>query len=127
MRLSKFLSLGITCAFVFTLISSVAMAGDVKKGKKVFKKCKACHTLIVGKKKVGPSLAGIFGRTSGTSKGFKYSQAMKDAGIVWSEETLDAYLASPKKYVKGTKMAFPGLKKASKRKNVIAYLKEATK
>ena len=127
MRSSKILGLGIVCAFAFTLISGVAMAGDVKKGKKVFKKCKACHTLVVGKNKVGPSLAGIFGRTSGTVEGFKYSAAMKDAGIVWNEETLDAFLAKPKKYMKGTKMAFPGLKKEAKRKNLISYLKEAAK
>ncbi|MBN4016661.1 cytochrome c family protein [Rhodospirillaceae bacterium AH-315-P19] len=127
MRSSKILGLGVVFTFAFTLVSGVAMAGDVKKGKKGFKKCKACHTLVVGKNKVGPSLAGIFGRTSGTVEGFKYSSAMKDAGIVWNEETLDAFLTKPKKYIKGTKMAFPGLKKEAKRKDLIAYLKEATK
>ncbi|PCJ58917.1 MAG: cytochrome c family protein [Rhodospirillaceae bacterium] len=127
MRSSKILGLGVVFAFAFTLVSGVAMAGDVKKGKKGFKKCKACHTLVAGKNKVGPSLAGIFGRTSGTVEGFKYSAAMKDAGIVWNEETLDAFLTKPKKYIKGTKMAFPGLKKEAKRKDLIAYLKEATK
>ena len=127
MRSSKILGLGVVFAFAFTLVSGVAMAGDVKKGKKGFKKCKACHTLVAGKNKVGPSLAGIFGRTSGTVEGFKYSSAMKDAGIVWNEETLDAFLTKPKKYIKGTKMAFPGLKKEAKRKDLIAYLKEAAK
>ena len=127
MRSSKILGLGIVFAFAFTLVSGVAMAGDVKKGKKGFKKCKACHALVVGKNKVGPTLAGIFGRTSGTVEGFKYSPAMKDAGIVWTEETMDAFLAKPKKYIKGTKMAFPGMKKEAKRKDLIAYLKEATK
>jgi len=127
MRSSKILGLGVVFTFAFTLVSGVAMAGDVKKGKKGFKKCKACHTLVAGKNKVGPSLAGIFGRTSGTVEGFKYSAAMKDAGIVWNEETLDAFLTKPKKYIKGTKMAFPGLKKEAKRKDLIAYLKEATK
>lgn len=127
MRSSKILGLGIVFAFAFTLVSGVAMAGDVKKGKKGFKKCKACHALVAGKNKVGPTLAGIFGRTSGTVEGFKYSPAMKDAGIVWTEETMDAFLAKPKKYIKGTKMAFPGMKKEAKRKDLIAYLKEATK
>jgi len=110
--------------------SVMAMLSDADTatgGEKAFKKCKACHTLVAGKNKVGPSLAGIFGRTTGTVEGFKYSAAMKDAGIVWNEETMDAFLAKPKKYIKGTKMAFPGLKKEAKRKDLISYLKEATK
>jgi cytochrome c len=102
-------------------------AGDAKKGKKVFNKCKACHALAAGKKKIGPSLHGVFGMTSGMVPKFKYSKAMKKSKIVWSEKTLDTFLLKPKKMVKGTKMAFPGLKKKADRDNLIAYLKEATK
>ena len=125
MKLSKVLALA--AVFAFALSSGSAIAGDAKKGEKVFKKCKACHTLEAGEHKVGPSLAGIFGRKSGTAEGFDYSKAMQEAGITWSEETLDAYLADPKEYVKGNKMAFPGLKKESQRADLIAYLKEAAK
>ena len=101
--------------------------GDADNGAKVFKKCKACHTLEVGgKHRVGPNLGGMFGRTSGTAEGYKYSKAMKAAEIVWDEETVDAYLAAPRKYIPKNKMAFAGLKKASDRADVIAYLKEAT-
>ena len=112
----------------FLLLGShAALAeGDVAKGEKVYKKCKACHALEAGKNKVGPSLAGIFGRTAGTVEGFKYSAAMKDSGIVWDEETLDSFLEKPKEVIPKTRMAFPGLKKEQDRMDVIAYLKEAT-
>lgn len=107
-----------------------ASAADVKKGKRVFNKCKACHSLVANKKGIGPSLHGVFGRTAGTLEKYKFSKAMVAAGAagkVWNEETIAAYLAAPKKYIKGNKMAFAGLKKQSDLDNVIAFLKEATK
>jgi len=123
----NWLALGVAGAIV--VASGAALAdGDVKKGSKVFKKCKVCHTVKEGgKKKVGPNLYGLFGRTSGTSEGFKYSDAMKEAAIVWDEATLDAYLKDPKGYIPKNKMAFKGVKKEKQRVNLLAYLKEATK
>jgi cytochrome c len=103
---------------------SALAAGDVENGKKVYKKCAACHSLEEGKKKVGPTLYGVFGRTSGQLEGFKFSKALVAAEIVWDETTIDAYIADPKGYIPKNRMAFAGLKKEQDRADVIAYIKE---
>ncbi len=103
-----------------------AAAGDPAAGKKVFNKCKACHFADKEKNKVGPYLKGVVGRKAAAVEGFKYSDAMKAKaaeGLVWTEENLKAYLAAPKKFVPGNKMAFVGLKKDKDIADVIAYLK----
>ena len=96
---------------------------DVAAGQAVFKRtCAICHTVEAGKNKIGPSLAGVVGRKSGSLEGFKYSDAMKKADITWSSDTLDKYLADPKATVPGNHMAFAGVKKEADRKAVIDYL-----
>jgi cytochrome c len=104
-------------------VAAPAQAGDVEAGAKVFKKCKACHYVDQEKNKTGPHLVNIIGRAAGSIEGYKYSKAMAGSGIVWDEATLTEYLRAPKKYVKGTKMAFRGLQKDVDLANVIAYLK----
>jgi cytochrome c len=110
------------------LSAGQSQAQDAAAGEKVFAKCKACHVVpSEDKNRVGPSLKGVIGRTAGTHPDFKYSAAMVDAGkggLVWDDAKLTEYLHSPKAVVKGTKMAFPGLKKDDEVANVIAYLKQ---
>ncbi len=122
----------IALAAVLAAILPMAAAhaeGDAAAGKKVFNKCKACHFADKKKNKVGPYLVGVFGRKAASVEGFRYSKAMQAKGaegLVWNEETLDKYLAAPKKFIPGNKMAFAGLKKPEDRANVIAYLKTLT-
>lgn len=123
-RLSGFFA---TLAVASLLSSPAAAAGDIAKGKKVFNKCKACHVADTEKNRIGPHLVGMFGRKAGSVEKFKYSKAMKNSGIVWTEETLDAYLKKPRSFIKGTKMAFAGLKKDQDRADLIAYLKSVTR
>jgi cytochrome c len=120
----------ILVASLFVLGAGSAVAqeaqGDAAAGETVFKKCAVCHSVGEGAtNKVGPILNDLFGRTAGTEEGFKYSQAMIDAGkngLVWTPETFGEFIHDPKAKVPGTKMAFPGLKADADVANVTAYL-----
>jgi cytochrome c len=105
------------------LMALPAQAGDAKAGEKVFRKCKSCHYVDQEKNKTGPHLVNIIGRAAGSVDGFKYSKAMKDSGLTWDEATLAEFLKKPKAYLKGTKMAFSGLRKDKEIDDLIAYLK----
>jgi cytochrome c len=98
------------------------MSGDPGKGETEFKKCQVCHTLEDGVNKVGPSLHKIIGRTAGSVEGFNYSKANKESGVVWTEQNMWEYLANPKAFIPGTKMAFAGIKDGQKRADLIAYI-----
>jgi len=98
------------------------LGGDPVAGKKVFKKCKACHVVDEEKNKVGPHLVGIIGRPAAAVEGFKYSAAFKKLDGEWTHARLTEFLRKPRKYVKGTKMSFGGLRKDDDIANVLAYL-----
>ncbi len=122
----KFLAFSL--ATVIALASSAAFAdGDAKKGEKVFKKCKACHSMEAGKHKIGPSLAGIVGKKAGSTD-FKKYKALKGADFSWDEDTLSAWITNQKDFLKSkglpTKTAMRvKIKKEDDREDVIAYLK----
>jgi cytochrome c len=98
--------------------------GDPQRGVKAFRKCVACHVVEEGSHKTGPSLADIWGRKAGTIYGFRrYSKALKQSGITWTERTLDDWLKSPKALVPGNRMTFRGIKVKQERDDLIAYLK----
>jgi cytochrome c len=117
---------------VFTLITAIAIliapattAQDAEKGKRIFARCKACHTIKQGApNRMGPNLHGVFGRPIASKEDFKYSDALSKIDGVWDNENLNQWLMSPRVFAKGTKMSFPGLRREDQRADVIAWLKE---
>ena len=104
-------------------IKAFLALGTIDHGKMVFKKCAACHTVSKGGgNKIGPALWGMIGRKAGSSDDYKYSKAMSEFDKSWNFETLNAFLIKPKDYIKGTKMAYAGLKKDKDRASIILYL-----
>lgn len=101
--------------------------GDVEKGADVFKQCKACHQIGKGaENRIGPHLNGIFGRAAGSVEGGKYSKSMLrmgDDGLIWTYDTLDAYIENPKALVSKTRMNFRGVKDAEERADLLAFLR----
>ncbi|MGR3573054.1 c-type cytochrome [Brevirhabdus sp.] len=103
-------------------IATLMASADPGKGERVFSKCKACHKLEKGANGVGPYLYGVVGRPIATAEGYNYSDALSGKQGDWTPEHLSAFLTSPKSWAPGTKMGFAGLKNATDRANVIAYL-----
>ena len=104
-------------------IKALLAMGDLAHGEKVFKKCTACHQIAAsGKNMIGPNLWGVIGRTSGSISDYKYSKAMIAHAKEWSFEEMNSYLIKPQAHIKGTKMAFAGLRKEKDRASVILYM-----
>ena len=104
-------------------MSALMAMGDLSTGEKVFKKCSACHSIAKGgKNNIGPALYNVVGRKVGAISDYKYSKALSGYGKEWSFEELNGYLIRPAKWIKGTKMAFAGLRKEKDRASVILYL-----
>ena len=106
-------------------IAALMAMGDIAHGEKVFKKCAACHSIVKGgKNNIGPALYNVVGRQIGVVNDYKYSKALSGYGKKWTFEELNGYLTKPAKWIKGTKMAFAGLRKEKDRASVILYLNQ---
>ena len=106
-------------------IAALMSLGDVSHGEKVFKKCAACHSIVKGgKNNIGPALYNVVGRKVGIINDYKYSKALSGYEKEWTFEELNGYLIKPAKWIKGTKMAFAGLRKEKDRASVIKYLNQ---
>ena len=106
-------------------IDALMAMGDLTHGEKVFKKCAACHSIVKGgKNNIGPALYNVVGRKIGIVKDYKYSKALASYDKKWTLEELNGYLIKPAKWIKGTKMAFAGLRKEKDRASVIKYLNQ---
>ena len=106
-------------------IAALMALGDIVTGEKVFKKCAACHSIVKGgKNNIGPALYNVVNRKIGSVGDYKYSKALSEYGKEWTFEELNGYLIKPAKWIKGTKMAFAGLRKEKDRASVILYLNQ---
>ena len=127
MRAALFAKIALV-AFIAAGASFAEEIGNVEAGKKAFSKCKGCHQLGAGAKdRIGPHLNEIFGRRAGAHESFKYSKSMQRAGIdglIWTAETLDAYIENPRALVSKTRMSFRGINDAVDRANLLAYLRD---
>jgi cytochrome c len=113
-------ALGIALAVSF---AGPAPAANIANGKALFSRCAACHTADKGGPNgLGPNLFGVIGRKAGSKKDFSYSAAMRNSGIVWTNQKLDAYITHPADVVPGNRMAFAGLPDAKQRADLIAWL-----
>ena len=115
----------IVAAALIAVSSVSGMAQDAQKGKTVFNVCLVCHAIGPGAQtKIGPELNGLDGRKAGTVPNFEYSDANKNSGIVWNEETFEDYIKNPMAKVPGTKMAFAGVKNEQQVKDLWAYISQ---
>jgi len=116
----------LSIALAFALSAPSHAAGDAARGAHAFAQCMACHSIAPGEHLTGPSLAQIWNRPAASADGFqRYSDALKKSELVWTEATLDKWLATPERLVPGTSMTYPGLKDPKQRQDVIAYLRAA--
>ncbi|MDC3257521.1 cytochrome c family protein [Candidatus Pelagibacter sp.] len=106
-------------------ITMLMAMGDIASGEKIFKKCAACHSIVKdGKNKIGPALWNVVNRKVGGVSDYKYSKALADYDKEWNFEELNGFLIKPAKWIKGTKMAYAGLRKEKDRASIIKYLNQ---
>jgi cytochrome c len=112
-------------ALAAAVLSSAARAQDLAAGEASFRKCAPCHSIGEdATNKVGPVLNGLDGRKAGSVDGFNYSDANKNSGITWNEDTFKEYIKDPRAKVPGTKMVFSGIKSEKEEADLWGYLKQ---
>ena len=115
----------LACAWALgSVVAAPAGAADSRAGATIYERCAACHSLA--NDRAGPRHCGLLGRRAGTVEGFEYSEAMKRSGIVWTERSLDRFLAAPTRVVPGTSMGYAGITDPVERANLVAYLEQAS-
>ncbi len=115
----------VTLGMAALVLAATALAAQAADAPTVFNQCKICHSIVKGRKMIGPSLFGVVGRKAGTEPGFNYSEAFKKkmAGVTWDEAQFEKFVADPRGVVEGTRMMFAGLKDEKDRDAVWSYLK----
>ena len=109
------------------IVQTASTVTPMERGAKLYKRCRACHTLEDGgKHKVGPNLWAIYGSKAGSKEGFKYSKVMATSDVIWDDTTLNAYIKKPSEFMKGNRMSFVGIKKQEDRDALLLYLKAQT-
>jgi cytochrome c len=101
--------------------------GDPARGKDLFQECAACHSLEPGVHVLGPSLYGVFNRQAGKLADYRYSRALKRSGIIWTADTLDAFIANSQQFVPANRMPYSGMPDSTNRADLIAYLQQMLK
>jgi cytochrome c len=105
-----------------------AEPGDISGGERMYRACAACHSLEPDRNMTGPSLAEVWNRKSGSLASFpRYSPALKSAGIIWNDDTLDEWIKDPQHFIPGNTMTFPGIRNAQQRTDLLAFLKDVTR
>jgi cytochrome c len=118
------LTIALLCAGA---LPSAADEGDASAGARTFRACAACHSLEPDRNMTGPSLAGIANRKSGSLASFpRYSEAIKQSGMVWTPQNLDRFLENPAAFIPGNLMTFPGIADQKVRADIIAYLNQSS-
>jgi cytochrome c len=109
-----------------SILSSAAEEGDAASGGRAFRACAACHSLELDRNMTGPSLAGVSNRKAGGLPSFlRYSDAIKQSGVIWNDQSLDRYLENPAQFIPGNHMTFAGIPDGKTRADIVAFLKQA--
>ena len=109
------------------IVQTASTLTPMERGAKLYKRCKACHTLEDGgKHKVGPNLWAIYGAKAGSKEGFNYSKVMAASDLIWDDASLSGYIQKPSEFMKGNRMSFVGIKKQEDRDALLLYLRAET-